>query len=869
LAEKEDRYDDLAAALQAKEEFLTSLTNEKDKHDKESNSRIASLNQALVQAKQTAAQLTEQVELHQRKQYELAQKLEDLESVGNRESRGTPAKFCRSCRKGTESNTPVKSARFTRSIMTPPTTKEFMSTASEADTLRTENRKLKQDLSCLQTNFELTTQKSFQLRGEVKELESNMLELQNLFDNNLAEKMKLQSRLEEMKEGLKDNKEFQAAGKEKIDELTQQVESLQGELEHMQKENHNLEEKLKSGADLTTERRNMIAKLDSVKQSLTGEKSAMEEEMTSLRAELEKLQDVSQNFMDASSSHQQESKKKTGTINALKSKLSKLSKEKSELTGELANASEKLDQACDKIQLHKDELKAMEIDLRAKDRQIASLSSDRKDQSKLPIEVETLRAKVIETLEEMSELRSKNEGLEGTKKRLDAKISELSKANTKLQRESKHSSELARKMNTELEKTEERVQSLEFDLDAKGKVCDTAQQKLKTIKAELSQMSQAKAGYEDEVKKLVEKIGEAEQQNFELTTKLAERDHQADVVTGKHSNIEQKLAELESKLDAAEFTVLEKESHISDLKCAYELMESENSTLLSQVTSLSEMVSTRNFKLEAHQMHTIRQESDIYEIMEKVSELETEHGGCAKIISDLKEENEGIKATLEKRSSSEMEAERKIALLKIEVGDLEKSVSTLRASNNDLKDEVARLASRNENLSRKCADADSEVHQLEKEIEAEKLTLTAVRDDLTLTKKALKDSEENTAKKIEDLEMKCSDYEMHCTDFARERTELKSHVLELRRELKEQALLSSALQIEKETLGDQFESFKLSALSVVQSEYRDRVRDAAGVSTKEDENLSALSSSRGGKGKYPKKKPRARKVLHPVQDLLD
>ena len=863
MAEKEDKCDDLSATLQLKEELVTTLTNEKAKHEKETLSRMSGQNQVLVQAKHTAAQLAEQVELHQRKQYELAQKLEDLELAGSQEMKGTPAaKLCKKCCKGLESaGTPVRNIDSVRSILTP--SRGFMPAVSESDTLRTDNKKLKQDLSCLQTNFELTTRKSTELRAQVKDLETNMVELQDLFDKNLAEKTELQSRLEEMKDGMKGQEGLQAADKKKVLELSQQVESLQGELERLQAENLEFEEKLKNGADMKIEGRNMIAKLDSVKQTLAEEKSVMEEEMSTLRVELERLQDMSQSLKDSSSTHQQESKKKTSAINALKSKVSKLTKEKSELAGELASASERLDQACDKIELHKDEIKAMEVDLRAKEKQIAVLSSE-KDQSRLPVEVETLHTKVVETLEEMAALRSENEDLEDSKKRLEAKVAEGSKAITKLQRENKHSSELARKMNAELEKMEEKAQSLEADADAKRMECDAAQRKLKGAKAELSRVSAAKTDLEDKVNKLVEKLGDTEQQSFELATRLAERQHQADVVSGKYSNVEQKLAELEAKLDAAEFAVLEKDSHISDLKCSCDLMESENSTLLSQVTSLSEMVSMRNFKLEAHQMQTVRQESDICEIMEKVAELEAVHSGCGKVISELTESNEELKAALETRAGLEQEAKGKVTSLKAEIKELETEISSLKTSNRNLRDEVALLVAKNDDLSCRLADSVDHVRRLEGELKTDTIALATARDDLVHANKMRKHHEEKMAEKLDILDTKCAESELRCTNFEREKTELKSHLLDLRRELREKALLSSALQIEKESLSDQFESFKLSALSVVQGEYSSSAAD--GTLKEEVENIGSFPSS---KGSFRKKKPRLRKVLHPVQDLLD
>ena len=867
LAEREDKYDGLAATLQLKEELLTSLTSEKSKSNKEAQSKAAYHNQSLAQAKQQCAQLTEQVEAHKRREWELSRKIEDLQ-LASAES-GTPRSMVVGSRgaggrgEGPSPCTPLRGVRSETSVLTPPT-RPLIPGKSEEGELRAENKKLKQDLSCLQMNFQLITQKSTQLRSQVKELETNMAELQNLFDRSQAEKEELQGRFDETENGLRGRIGKQAKEVERAKELSEEVEKLQGELERLQGENRELRGELESKGDQALDGKDLISKLDSVKQSLTEEKLAMGEEMATLQAELEALQGKCQDLEDSTSVYREDKKKRSGTINALKAKVSKLTKEKAELAEQLTVASERLDQACDKAQLHREEIRALEVDLMAKDGEIAALSVQRRNHSHLPVEVKELRAKVVETAEELADLRSKNDELVKARERLEGKVSVLDKTNTKLQRESKHGSEMARKMTLELERLEEMADSLRASLESKGRECMEAQLKLKDSEAKLARLAGTGAERDGEVASLVGKLRDLEAHNLELADKIACR--QREETAEWRSDLQQKVLDLEGKLDAAEFAVLEKDSRISDLKCAYELMEAENSTLLSQVTSLSEMVSTRNFKLEAHQMQSVRQESDVLEIMERITSLEAEHGGCAGVITKLRDCNEALKESLESADSLKRELEGKVSHLEMDLRDLEKSSAVLKTENSVLQDEVVLRVTRNEEAAQEHEDAMSRVRQLEQDLRTETIALSAAREDLTHAQRVHCDSEREGHVEVESLRSRVSGLELKIEGFQREKVELKSRVMGLRVELREKDLLYSSLKIQRDSLSEQYESLKMTALSVLQS-------DPDQPDANEEENHipahKVKGAGLGGKAKGPKsilKKPQLRKVLRPVQD---
>ena len=125
---------------------------------------MANLNQALTHVKQTCSQLTEENDFLKDKQSEFLGKIEALKSENDALAKklkeadsqrgditytlGTPTKIGGA----KPATTPVK-----------PIPEE-----TRLDTLVHENSKLKQELQCLQTNFQMTCSKSSQMKKEMK-----------------------------------------------------------------------------------------------------------------------------------------------------------------------------------------------------------------------------------------------------------------------------------------------------------------------------------------------------------------------------------------------------------------------------------------------------------------------------------------------------------------------------------------------------------------------------------------------------------------------------------------------------------------------------------------------------------------------------
>ena len=844
MNEKDNKYDSLTLALQDKEEQLHSLNNEKLRVEKEATSKINNLNHALIQSKKMCAELTEQNEMHRRKEWELAQKLEDLQLANIAKVKPVPCKVCIA-----QVHSPVKKEEKGGAFSCTPG--KPLPGHTQAESLLIENKRLKQDLLCLQTNFELTSQKSSQLRSQVKEMEVSISKIQSILDKTLAEKEDLQCSLEKMKSESRNQFGLEMEKKKKeMADMSELVQKLQEEMEQLKTQNTDLQNKLKK----ELKQRTNHDLVDTKTKSLTNEKLMMQEEVTALQEKLGEMEDRCQELESKSKAHLDEKKKSKGALAALKSKISQLTKEKAELLECLDNISKELDQAYDTIKSHDEEKKMLEIKINAKDKEL--LNAKRKEQPCLPSVVKKLEAKMAEMADEIEELCSINCTLEATKAKYEQTIAELNKSNSKLSRESRHGSDLARKMNSELEKMEEKIQDLEGDLARKSQKCNTIQQKLDEAKLRFSKAASAKSESEEDAKNMAAKLSELEQRNFKLSSNFescrAERDH-AKLAS---SNVEQKLSEVEAKLDAVEFAILERDSQISDMKCTTELMEAENSTLLSQVTSLSEMVSTRNLKIESQQIQMARHQSEVLDIMEKISDLETEHGGCAKAISELKKSNCDLKELQESIYAEKEEIEKNLASLKLKVRDLADSNAVLKVSNSDLQDKFSQLSAKNEELLQKISSSESCVDQLEKDLKSEKVSLRAKEDELRHTKKMYEEESARLEDRIDILKSKCSDLEYQCQEYHREKVELKSCVLELQAEVKEQAYISSELKKERDVLTEQYDQLKESALSVLHSDEEDMVSVG-----EENKTLSKAPKTILKKGK--------RKALKPIQQLVD
>ena len=821
LAEKEEEHDAAVEQLHHRDETIAAMMGEKVKLDRDGSSRVANLNQVLMQEKQTSAQLSEENERLKRNERELLAKYETLqqkyEQAVTREHHSE-----RDRQQKQQMPTPMRTPL--RPMTTPgrPIPQE-----TELDALQIENAKLKQDLECLHTNFQLTSQKSAQMKKDAKEMEKSLADLQAVCDQLLTEKEDMELRHKEAMVALQNSTGSQLNDQERNAKLAKEVEDLQTRLETLQHQNLDLQCKLKAEIAQSQDSKDVIGKLDAQIKALRKEKKNLEDNLSSALARLQNAEEELVSSQQSSAMQSEIQRQSSEAIIAHKRKFTLLKDENQELREQLEKASHSIDAHQSQIHSLKESVKLLESKLASTEAQKELLSTERKLQSHLPTEIQDLQNKLASLSEEHEALAAANKGLKEAHTQSESHVQELTKANAKLQREANHNWELSKKLQKELEKQESRSLESKEGLKEKEQQCSKMAREIEDLKLELSRVTNAKTMYEVEVGKLVSKLEDLEQCNFELSTKLSSTQNETTSAKHSQSEMQSRVEELERMLRDAEGSLLEKDSQIAELHCTSELLEGESGALLSQVTSLSEMVASRNSKIEALQSQVAQYESDSREIMMKMCELEADHDRYVETQQASQQEIDSLKKALESAQNYEMEAKNTILSLKLEVKQLQEYNSSLETVNSDLQDKIKAEMAKNEQLHSTWENTEKNLHNLEQELKLKSASLRAAQDDVDFVKKSSEDAAASLTTEVDALQIKCRELQDTCDNLQQAKTEMTAQLTSHRTDLRELQHLNSLIKGEKESLTERYSQLEKEVgclkeeLHAAQSELKD------------------------------------------------
>jgi len=821
LAEKEEEHDAAVEQLHHRDETIAAMMGEKVKLDRDGSSRVANLNQVLMQEKQTSAQLSEENERLKRNERELLAKYETLqqkyEQAVAREHHSE-----RDQQQKQQMPTPMRTPL--RPMTTPgrPIPQE-----TELDALQIENAKLKQDLECLHTNFQLTSQKSAQMKKDAKEMEKSLADLQAVCDQLLTEKEDMELRHKEAMVALQNSTGSQLNDQERNAKLAKEVEDLQTRLETLQHQNLDLQCKLKAEIAQSQDSKDVIGKLDAQIKALRKEKKNLEDNLSSALARLQNAEEELVSSQQSSAMQSEIQRQSSEAIIAHKRKFTLLKDENQELREQLEKASHSIDAHQSQIHSLKESVKLLESKLASTEAQKELLSTERKLQSHLPTEIQDLQNKLASLSEEHEALAAVNKGLKEAHTQSESHVQELTKANAKLQRETNHNWELSKKLQKELEKQESRSLESKEGLKEKEQQCSKMAREIEDLKLELSRVTNAKTMYEVEVGKLVSKLEDLEQCNFELSTKLSSTQNETTSAKHSQSEMQSRVEELERMLRDAEGSLLEKDSQIAELHCTSELLEGESGALLSQVTSLSEMVASRNSKIEALQSQVAQYESDSREIMMKMCELEADHDRYVETQQASQQEIDSLKKALESAKSYEMAAKNTILSLKLEVKQLQEYNSSLETVNSDLQDKIKAEMAKNEQLHSTWENTEKNLHNLEQELKLKSASLRAAQDDVDFVKKSSEDATASLTAEVDALQIKCRELQDTCDNLQQAKTEMTAQLTSHRTDLRELQHLNSLIKGEKESLTERYSQLEKEVdclkeeLHAAQSELKD------------------------------------------------
>ena len=807
LGEKEEQYDSVQVKLRQREDRLHELEMDKSKMGREGSSKITNLTDALAQSKHANSQLAEENSTLKRNEQELVKKCELLEQRYNELSSSSSnnngkSKPCQRCVDRELHQTPARMRSCTTPVKAVPE-------QSLADTLQIENAQLKQDLQCIQVNFQLTCQKSTQFKQELKEAQQALSDLQADLERALSQKEEAEHKLEEMRLALLNKSEADLGSKQRSAQIQKEVSSLREQLDVLEQQNRDLQSKLKGEASHGAQAKDQLLRLEARIKALTNDKQKVEGDLQAAQNQLIELNEQLSLQQASSTSQGRLQRQAAESIDAYEHKLlaAKAAQENwQQELGSLQKVNEDLRSELDSLTELKKMHEARIIALEASNQ---TLSNARKERDPLFLqEIDQLKCILAQLTDEKQAMETEQAKLTEACQKSELHIQELNKTNKKLQREANHNWELSKKLQKELEKYESNYLKSEEGCQEKQQQLLKVSKEAEDAKLELVNAKKAKEMYELQVSKLMKRVEELEQADFELNAKLGDVQMEANSAKVAQSEAQRRLEEALSKYQTMETTYFENAAQAKRLEVATELMEQENTTLLMQVNSLSEMLATRNARIEELQAQITRYELESKDIVLRVCELEEEHGRCKEMREQLQNELSDLKDSLTVAQDCTRAGESAVTSAKLDMKQVQDYNATLEAVNSDLQHKIQNQYTQIEELTSSNNVQEKKLHDVEQLLKVKESLLKDALEDAKFAANNAQDIQTSLRNKLDTMESKLHDLQKAFDEAERDKKDLCDELLHVQSELKEERHSCQVIRREKEALGDKHECAK-------------------------------------------------------------
>ena len=802
LAEKEEQYDSVQAKLRQREDRLHELEMDKSKMGREGSSKITNLNDALAQSKHTNSQLADENSALKRNEQELVKKCELLEQRYNELSASNKSKPCQRCVDRELHQTPARMRSCTTPVKAVPE-------QSLADTLQIENAQLKQDLQCIQVNFQLTCQKSTQFKQELKEAQQALSDLKADLERALSQKEEAERKLEEMRLALLNKSESDLGGKQRSAQMQKEVSSLREQLESLEQQNRDLQSKLKGEASHGAQAKDQLLRLEARIKTLTDEKQKVEGNLRVAQNQLIELNEQLSLQLTSSTSQDRLQRQAAESIGAYEHKLlaAKAAQENCQQElGSLQKVNGDLRSELDSLTELK---KTQEARITALEASNQALNNARKERDPLFLqEIDQLKCALAQLTDEKQAMETEQAKLTEACQKSELHIQELNKTNKRLQREANHNWELSKKLQKELEKYETNYLKSEEGCQEKQQQLLKVSKEAEDAKLELVNAKKAKEMYEMQVSKLIKRVEELEQADFELNAKLGDVQVEATSAKVTQSEAQRRLEEALKKYQTMEMTYFDNVAQVKRLEVATELMEQENTTLLMQVNSLSEMLATRNARIDELQAQITRYELESKDIVLRVCELEEEHGRCKELRERLQNEVSDLKDSLTAARDCTRAGESVISSAKLDMKQVQEYNTTLEAVNSGLQQKIQNQYTQIEELMSSNSVQEKKLHDVEQLLKVKESLLKDALEDAKFAANNAHDIQTSLRNRLDTMESKLHDLQKAFDEAERDKKDLCDELLHVQSEMKEERHTCQVIRGEREALVDKYECTK-------------------------------------------------------------
>ena len=252
----------------------------------------------------------------------------------------------------------------------------------------------------------------------------------------------------------------------------------------------------------------------------------------------------------------------------------------------------------------------------------------------------------------------------------------------------------------------------------------------------------------------------------------------------------------------------------AELKYSQELVQIENVDMLSQVTSLSEMVAARNAKIESLQTEITCYETNTRDIMTQIMQLEEDHGQCGQVKRGLREEIERVSRFQQEAERREREIESQVTALRSELNQLRDYSASLESANKELGRKLQAQAERTESLVVSCQQQEARNGRLEQEVREKESLLRSAKDELEFVTKSSSDAQNSLRAEVESLDRKCQELRAKCEDHQEIELNMRSETSQLRNEMGELQHINAELEKDRQPLQERCDQLRAELTSV-------------------------------------------------------
>lgn len=692
---------------------------------------------------------------------------------------------------------------------------------TQLESLQNENEKLKNELMCMQTNFQLMSQKSATVKKEKKEIEVSLVELQGEFDRMLAEKSDTETKLEATRATLCNKLSSMSTGQEKQGELELELIGLRSELAEVVSQNNQLEEQVQTEQSRLETSEEFARQLKEKSKTLKEWKTQAESDISTLTSRLRELEDEVADLRSAKSAWSSErQREESEAIAVYKKKLERIRGERRGLEEKLREAGSALDEEHSKISSLEKTNKTLQRQLASAEVVQQELREQREHGSGLSKEVSELDNRLTAVTEENALLREECDRLEAEQKQTMEQIEGLTQSKHEQCERAESNEGMVQNLQKQLRRQEEQLTNASEAVREKEAHCVSLTSQIEGLQTELANIQSAKNHFESEVAELIQKLDDLEQMNFDLSTKLSEAHNETALVVATRNEHSTMLEELQQRYHDTQTLLLEKEAQLSEALYSHRLQTSENASLVAQVSTLSEMVAGRNAKIETLQTEALCYESSTRDIMTKIVSLEEEHGACARRREALEEEKDRTRLFAREGERRERELKEEISSLRSRLRESHEQQDNLQSTNRQLNHKFHTQVEKVDELVSSSHQTQTRTRHLEQTVTEKENLVASLRGELEFLTKSSNDQVASLTAEIDSLNRKSGELRAKCEDYREVEVRTESDIIHLQKQLSDLQTVHTELVHDRQPLQDRYDQTRSELLKTQDDLYK-------------------------------------------------